>query len=93
MTVQELVNKLDSLTESERDNELRQLVNMLTPISHNTLFQFQATWLPEHKSYKEFVEAQNVEIKKCIELEMSTLGTDVREKFQLKPLTPETIIT
>lgn len=92
MTVQELVNKLDSLTENERETELRQLVKMLTPVSHNTLLLFQQLW-DERRPYEEFLEAQNVEIKKCIELEMSTLGTDVRESFKLKPLTPETIIT
>jgi hypothetical protein len=65
------------------------LMRLLCPVSLETLHRFQDTW-DGTRPFDEFVVAQNKEIRKCVELEMSELGREIRAKLHMDPLTPET---
>lgn len=90
MTVQEVLDQMDSWKDEER-NQLGPLLNVLCGVSQQTLRQFQNEW-DGSKPYDEFVVAQNAEIRKCVELEMSSVGATVRQELGLAPLTPDTVL-
>ena len=85
MTVKEIVEKMDSFSDAKRVKYLAPLYESLTPISQKQITIFQATW--DHtKSFGEFKRAQGVELRKCIEIELSEIGRLVREAAGLQPL-------
>ncbi len=85
MTVKEIVEKMDDLTECERVEYLAPLLENLTSLSQNQLTNFQDSW-DSDRPFKEFVKAQNKEIKMCIELELSDMGRSARILAGLEPL-------
>jgi hypothetical protein len=91
MTIAELLEKMDAFTDEERKKYLGALLNMLTPVSNQTIVEFQQKW-DGSKPFNEFIEAQNRELKTCVGLEMTELGTAVRQRFGLEPITRATVI-
>jgi len=85
MTIKNILEKLDSFKDKEREKYLRPLCSNLTSLSQNQLTNFQTNWDGD-RSFEEFVKAQNKEIRVCIELELSEIGKIAREAAGLKPL-------
>lgn len=89
MTVQELLDNLNSWGSAEREEPIIKLAKHFTTISLKQLRDFQNDW-NTGLSYDEFVAAQNKVIVVCIMMEISNLGKMVREALGKKPLTLET---
>ncbi len=87
MTVKEILEKMDNFKSEEREKYLGLLLNDLTIVSKRQLMDFQNTW-DTSKPFKEFVEAQNKQIRKCIDTEMK-IGDVARKAMGLKPLTED----
>ena len=94
MKISEYLSRLDNWSgDDDRGKYLRPLLDRLCPISAQTLREFQNTWVdPDGTRFAEYVVAQNAEIKKCLQLELTELGQIVRQKFGLEPLTLDTEI-
>lgn len=91
MTVKEICDKLATFDDENRVKYAGGLCKALSPVSMSTLQQFQRDW-DGNKSPAEFFAAQAEEIKKCVELEIGTLGDTVRQLTGLEPLKWETEI-
>jgi len=96
MTVKEIAEKMDDFTDEERGTHLRLLCESLTPVSKAQLLAFQNDWKPEFKTthnivadFKKFKTAQNKEIRRCLEIELSESGSRVRQSLGLQPLHEE----
>ena len=85
MTVKEIVEKMDSFTDEERTEYLAPLLDNLTLLSKSQIRNFQDVW-DGNRPFDEFKTAQNTEIRKCIEMELSALGQIVRRTTGLPPL-------
>jgi hypothetical protein len=84
MKIKELLEKLDELTDEEREKWLSKLIDKFTPESLGTIANFQREWINSDKSkgimrpFEEFRTAQNKVIRDCVKMEKSTLGAHVR---------------
>jgi hypothetical protein len=93
MKVKEFKAQFKNWTDKERFRPIDALMRFMTPISAETLMEFQRNWSdPRLTHYNEFVKKQNEEIEKCIALEMTEIGRITREACGLPPLTDETEI-
>lgn len=95
MTIGELTKKLPTLSEEERERELRALMPLLSPLTHQTLRDFQEKFFATHPvrpPFQVFREAQDKELLACLAMEVSDLGSAIRAKLNLAPLTKETEI-
>jgi len=92
MKIREYLEYLDKEWDGVDNREvLRPLMEVLSPVSQQTMREFQAKTIPEtNGDFKAFVAAQNKELKQCIELEMHGIGIIVRENFGLYPLMLDT---
>ncbi len=91
MTVRELIETLDILTEENRVICVKNLYKLLSGVSKQTLTQFQIGY-DSNKPFEEFVAEQNKVIQQCISLELSPIGAIVRKKLNLVPLTEGTVL-
>jgi hypothetical protein len=84
MKVKELLDKLDELTDEEREKWLLKLADRFSPESLGTIMNFQREWVQSDKSqgiqrpFDEFKKAQNKVIRDCVKLEESRIGAHVR---------------
>ena len=95
MKIKELIEKLDTLEETERVKLLRIFFTKITPISVQTLKHFQEEFFnttPDNTPFEVFIKKQNEKIKECYNLELSEMGIIVRKQFDMKPLDIEEII-
>lgn len=89
MTVKEICDKLDSFTDTERDEHVTAMCKLLSRVSMKTLMDFQRDW-DGKKGFTEFIKAQAKEIRKCVTLEISHFGQTVRDIEELPELAWET---
>ena len=89
MTVKEVYDKLSTFSDEERPLYTGGLCQMLSPVSMQTLMEFQRNWDGD-KAPEEFFAAQAEEVKKCVDLEISGIGQMVREIAKLAPISWET---
>ncbi len=92
MTLQHIKDNLHNFNEEEKKLILKPLLSLFTSVSLSELAKIQDENYPLRMSFKSYQRLQTECIIKCIELETSPLGTMVREKLDLKPLTLKTII-
>jgi len=98
MKISEILERLDSFDDGDREKHLRPLVAMLSPVSHQDIKEYQEshfTKYPEktEEGWQEFIVGMNAVLRKCIELEVSeVIGKPVREALSLEPITLETEI-
>ena len=84
MKVRELLDKLDELTEEEREKWLLKLADRFTPESLGSIMNFQREWVSSDKAqgimrpFEEFKKAQNQIIRNCVKMEESKLGAHIR---------------
>lgn len=91
MTIKELVEKLDALTEEDRVTWIKKLYNLLSGVSKQTLINFQNGYNLD-KPFEEFIADQNETIKSVLFLELSAIGVMVRKELGLIPLTEDTVL-
>ena len=92
MTIKELYDKIETMIDDSRADPLRALYKLFSSVSKQTMLEFQYRWdgWDSKKSFEEFVEAQNKQLKSCIALELSSIGKTVREADGITELTWET---
>lgn len=88
MKLKEFMAALPRLDNKER-GRIDALLMVLTPLSKKDLQEFQARW-DFSRPFKEYVEAQNEMIERCVLMEKSVIGADVRKALSMEPLTSET---
>jgi|NGEPerStandDraft_6_1074524.scaffolds.fasta_scaffold19632_2 hypothetical protein len=86
MIIRDVVELLDDLTEEQRDELLKPVLENLTQTSHYAILEFQLNWNEENGSFKDFIKGQNAVIKECIKIEMTEFGKIVRKMEGLRPL-------
>lgn len=94
MTIQEIIELLSKANELDSktiDIISEKLNHSLTKVSRKTMKQFHIMWDGD-KPWDEYIVAVCAEIKKCIEIELSDIGSLVREIEGLPPLTLNTEI-
>lgn len=91
MTVQDVKENLEKYSTEERAEPLGKLIKILSGVSLSTLQQFQQTW-DGSRTFEEFRKAQDAEIGKCIDLEVSEFGKATRSAMGLEPLELTTIL-
>ena len=89
MKISEILNNLDNFNDDEREKYLGGMWKKVSPISKQTLINFQNEW-DGGKSFDEFKKAQNKVIKDCIQMEI--MINDVKEKEGMEVFTMETEI-
>lgn len=86
MTVQEIVDGLDTFTDGERVKYINPLTEMFSSVSISSLQEFQRKWDGD-RTFAEFMKAQNEVIRECVKCEVSqSIGDVVRSIQGLKPL-------
>lgn len=83
--LKEIREKLDSYDSDQRESILGGLADALSPVSLQSLREFQQGW-DGSKSFEEFVAAQNEVFRQCIDLECSSFGEVVRAQLGLDPI-------
>lgn len=91
MTIQEVRDNIESYVGENRGIVLGATVQLLSPVSQETLQEFQWEW-DESRSFEEFVEAQNKKIVMCIDIELADMGAATRAALGMDLLTPETVV-
>jgi len=91
MKIEEILKKMDGFSDKERGTTLRSLLDKLCPVSKNQLMNFQSDW-DGSRAFEEFKREQNKVIKDCVEMEVSEIGSVVREKLGLPSISLETEI-
>jgi hypothetical protein len=86
MIIRDVVELLDDLTEEQRDELLKPVLENLTQTSHYAILEFQLNWNEENGSFKDFIKGQNAVIKECIKIEMTEFGKIARKMEGLRPL-------
>lgn len=89
MKISEILKNMDNFSDEERVQYIKKLWEKVTPISKQTLINFQNQW-DGSKSFEEFKKAQNKLIKECIKMEI--LINDVKVKENIEVFTMETEI-
>jgi hypothetical protein len=87
--------KNNSFERVEKNRKILSMVmDMLCPISLSTMLKFQQEHISDRSSngFENFVKEQNKRLLECLEIELSTFGTDIREQLGLIRLTKETEI-
>jgi len=79
MLIMDAIELLDELSEDQRDELLKPILENLSQVSHYVILEFQLNWDEEKGSFIEFVRAQNAVIKECINAELTGFGKRVRE--------------
>lgn len=105
MLVKEFVSKAMEMNEHEWALYFKMVWdNIYCPISHASMLQFQKNWYkssdrprvlaPEliKADFAKFRIAQKQEALKCLSMEMSEIGSKLREKFNLRPLSMDSSI-
>ena len=95
MTIKEFLDGLDEMGNATREVTLRELTRVLSPPSIATLQNFQEKFMaenPEKPPFEVFVKAQNKEVVKCLEMEMSDIGGMVRGLTGFAPISLDTVI-
>ncbi len=100
MTIKEIIDKLSEDSPERLDSNsplndsIKRLYPNLTNISKSELRDYQAQNFRSGGQMKEemkiFFEGQNKVLVRCLTIETSELGKDVREVQNLEPLTLET---
>jgi hypothetical protein len=95
MTVKQILERLDALDDDERDIFLRALCGMLSGVSQRELMDYQTHHMAAGQpgGFEGYVKGQNVVLRRCIEIETSPFGKDVREALGLEELTLDTVIS
>lgn len=88
MKLKQFIEEMPSWEDSDRA-KINALIDLLCPISVQTLREFQQKW-NNKRPYGEFVKSQNEEILKCVGLEKSSLGIITRAAMGLPPITDDT---
>lgn len=89
MKIAEILEKMDNFTDNERTKYLGGIFKKVSPISNETLRQFQNDW-DGNKSFKEFKVAQNKVVRDCVKMEI--MINDVKGKEGLEAFTMDTEI-
>jgi hypothetical protein len=89
ITIDEFLERLDSIEDSKRENFIKPIVTEFCDLSKRQLSKFQLEWDFDNKTFEEFKIAQNKQIKECIEIEKSFVGSMVRNQSGLGPF-PDT---
>jgi hypothetical protein len=84
MTVEECVGSWIIMPAEDRAIYGPSLIRMLSPLSINTLLEFQRNW-DDTKPYEEFVAAQSAELIRFAQLEASEMGATVRAEVMDNP--------
>ena len=92
MKLKEVLEKLDTFSDSDRKKYCTVLMEMATNMTQGTLQKFQEKW-DIAKPFPEFKAAQNKELRNCFEMEASKLGAEIRKMQRLPVLNMETDIT
>lgn len=93
MTVKEVYDNMDDLTDEQREEHLLNLSKQFCKVSIGELQTFQNNWdYTKANGMAAFFAEQAKIIKKCINLEISDFGRTVRATLGLEPLTWETEI-
>lgn len=91
MKISEYIEKMSEWESDDREKYLRPLVALLSPVSAKSLMQNQAEHFAKSEAdYPAFVESQNREIIKCLELEVAEIGSIVRAELGMEPMTLDT---
>lgn len=91
MDVKQIYDKLETFNDDDREKYAGALCEKLSPISMQTLQEFQNTW-DGKKTPEEFFKAQAEQIKTCVALEVGPMGKMVRQIAGLDLLNWETEI-
>jgi len=92
MTIKDVLDKMNNFTDDERKNILAKMWALMSPISRNSLMNFQNNW-DSTKSFDEFKKEQNKVYKECIKLETADfIGDAVRKQYKLTPIRLDTEI-
>ena len=91
MKIKEILKKMDGFSDEERRTILGGLMNRLCHISKNQLMNFQSNW-DGSRAFEEFKREQNKVIKECVGIEVSEIGSLIREKLGLPSISLETEI-
>lgn len=89
MKISEILEKMDNFTDEERVKYLKELWKKVSPISKQTLLNFENGW-DGSKTFEEFKKAQNKVIRECIQMEI--MINDFKEKENIEVFTMETEI-
>jgi hypothetical protein len=93
MTIREFINTIDNLDWEERKSAIIAMSRIFTPTSLQTLLTFQIEYAENPELDWDFFSSHmNEEIKKCIYIELSDEGIDLRKKLNMPLLTLETEI-
>jgi len=91
MTIAELINDIDTLSETDRATVMQDVFKRLSGVSRQTLRDFQAKW-DGTRPFEEFKQEQNKAICLCLQMECHTIGGMVHKAQGTEPLTMETEI-
>lgn len=89
MKLQEVLDGIEWFDDADRERILRPLLKLLCPVSKQTIIEYQTNFFqstPSATSWLRFVNGLNKTIRECILLEVSDLGTAVRQQFGLNPI-------
>ena len=107
MTIQELMNKLESMTTEEavamRDSEevrvISDVLGMLTPLSQREIQNWQEEFLDgrdathDWEGFTKFVVGQNGKLLEVLRMELSeVMGVPVRMQLGMEPLNLDSVI-
>ena len=75
-TVREIIDQMEDMNDSDRAKYLRNLTERMTPMSYQSIVDFQQSW-DGSKSFEEFKKAQEKVIKAAITMELSDIGKEM----------------
>jgi hypothetical protein len=88
MKLKDLAEALPGLSEEDREKAVKNAFKKLTPISNGELYSFQDDW-DFRRPYEEYRKAQDEVVRRCLLMELSDFGNDVRSVLKLEPINPE----
>lgn len=91
MTIQEFLDKYDELPLDTKELLNAKLTQKMTQLSINTLLNFRKAW-DYTKPFEEYEKEASIILKKCVEMELSEVGCDVRKVLKMPLLTKETLL-
>lgn len=94
MTIQQILDQLDTFTDADRQAKLGPLIDMLSGVSKQELLAYQTEHFAtrtESNAWDEFRKGFDEKIRQCVGLEVSeVIGVPVRKALGLELITLET---
>ena len=90
MKIETFSAEFESWQDKDR-GQIASVLSLLSPPSKATLLNFQRDW-DGGRPYDEFVAEQNKLIRGCLEIELSSIGGEIRKMLNLPVLALDTEI-